>query len=223
MRTQIRPPCARLKARLKARARRPAFLELEAADGGRSVARRPEATAQGAHPLRPRRRYQPSGGSSRTKPRHSCCPVRFRTGRPAHSQPMPRAHQGAASRPQRVMRLPVDGAARRDAIRAAVLSPGGELRPRTGTPDLVERLQPSPPRRQPVPVSAGMAPQPSERLLDLDELRRRLGGLGLTLAKRVLNELPVIRLGDRVLIREASLDEYIRALDALARQEAGGR
>jgi hypothetical protein len=117
--------------------------------------------------------------------------------------------------------MPPDGAARREAIRASVLSRGTGTPPTRKERDTVIEacVRPALPLPRAVPPTGTPTPR-HEALIDLDELRRRLGGIGITLARRVLEELPVIRLGDRVLIREASLDEYIRALDARARQQA---
>ena len=135
--------------------------------------------------------------------------------------PLARSRPAGGVRPALPLRL--DGVARREAIRAAVMSPGAELQRWTAREGHAEpSLRPPTPPPVPLP-QLGTPPPRHERLIDLDELRQRLGGIGITLARRVLEELPVIRLGDRVLVREATLDEDLRTHAALARHQAAVR
>lgn len=146
--------------------------------------------------------------------------VRFRVLCRDHTPAMTRARlRGTAGAPGELgPDRHSESAPRREAIRSAVFQPrlGGASSTKRSAGR--EASPPEPVRRADTVASSAMGGVRHEALIELGEVRRRLGGIGSTLARRVLEDLPVIHLGDRVLIRERSLDEYIRQLDAEARQ-----
>jgi hypothetical protein len=102
---------------------------------------------------------------------------------------------------------------RRDEIRARVFAALETPRPAAGTArDFV------PTRHVGTPANdMRVATSRPERLLNVGEVRERLGGIGITLARRVLQDLPTVHIGDRVFVREATLDSFIVALEDEAR------
>jgi hypothetical protein len=220
MRAQNPRSAGRLKAQLKARTRSPAFTRRSALTSP-SIPPRPGPEAvQGLGAGHRRRSSAGAAALLRT--------VRFRVlpRRDTRHMPTARARDDGLTSPGATAGWSIAGPARREAIRAAVLRPGAggptarshptapplptARRRRTGQPD---------DNASPGIVASRPAGARHERLIDLEEVRDRLGGIGSTLARRVLDDLPVIRLGDRVLVREFSLDEYICELDAQARRQ----